>query len=659
MTEVILFAGTTEGRHLAEYLDRCGKKTFVCVATEYGEALLQQSENIVISKNRLDQSQMEELFSEQKPKLVIDATHPYAVEVTENIKAACMAKELHYLRILRESEEIGSDAVYVDSVREAVNYLKQTTGTVLVTTGSKNLDDYCQIQDYRNRLFIRVLPSIKVIEDCERLGWKGQNLICMQGPFSVDLNVALLKQINASYLITKESGSAGGFAEKYKAARLANATLIVIGRPEKETGSSVAQAKQIIREILGNTAKKKRQKIYAIGIGPGAKETLTLEADAVLKKADLIIGAGRMLQSVLEPHQKGVTLYKAEEIAQYIQDHTEYDTVAIAYSGDIGFCSGARQLSKYLPDVHYISGISSVMYFAAKLKVPWENAVFLSLHGKSCNIIGALKETGRVFCLIGTTTTVSEICKRLVFYHMDSVTVAVGERLSYFDERIRKGKPEDFIDEETQTLSVLYLEFAEEKSYPILSRVEDRHFLRGQVPMTKEEIRTLSVSKLSLKRDSIVYDIGAGTGSVSVQMALQCIHGQIYAIEQKKQAAALVLKNKQRFQTENLIVIEGSAPDSLETLPVPTHAFIGGTSGSLKEILQVLLQKNPEIRIVITAITLETMAQTIEIIRQLPITEEVIQVSVSRARSVGMYHMMTGENPVYIITCQGVKNENI
>ena len=150
--------------------------------------------------------------------------------------------------------------------------------------------------------------------------------------------------------------------------------------------------------------------------------------------------------------------------------------------------------------------------------------------------------------------------------------------------------------------------------------------------MTKEEVRTVSLSKLRLTADSVCYDVGAGTGSLSIEMALRAHQGQVWAIEKKEDALA---------------------PEALKDLPAPTHAFIGGSSGNLKEIVKLLLEKNPQVRIVINCITLETVSEALETAKEFGFEEnEIVQLSAARSKAIGRYHMMMGENPIYIITLQ-------
>lgn len=180
--------------------------------------------------------------------------------------------------------------------------------------------------------------------------------------------------------------------------------------------------------------------------------------------------------------------------------------------------------------------------------------------------------------------------------------------------------------------------------------IPDSEFIRGKVPMTKEEIRILTVVKLQLDEESIVYDIGAGTGSVSVEMAGQCERGTVYAIEKTMEGVNLIRANKKKFGIENLEIIEGVAPACLEQLPAPTHVFIGGSGGNLMDIIQSVKKKNPGVRFVLNAVTLETVAQLQEIRKQFPeyTGMEVVQVGVSRGTALGNHHLMMGENPVYI-----------
>lgn len=219
---------------MAEFLNRHRLSAVVCAATEYGKCQILPGEYLDVRSERLNADEMVRLIQEEQICLVIDATHPYAVLVSENIRNACEQTETEYLRLLRPSGEIGEDCILVDSVAEAVEWLKASGERALVTTGSKELAAFTEIPDYRERIFARVLPTSSVVAHCAELGFDAGHLIAMQGPFSLEMNLAMLRQTGAKVLVTKESGKNGGFDEKVQAAREAGARLLVIGRPSAD-----------------------------------------------------------------------------------------------------------------------------------------------------------------------------------------------------------------------------------------------------------------------------------------------------------------------------------------------------------------------------------------------------------------------------------------
>jgi len=275
-----------------------------------------------------------------------------------------------------------------------------------------------------------------------------------------------------------------------------------------------------------------------------------------------------------------------------------------------------------------------------------------SAHGREANLVGLSRIHGKVFTLLSEEDTVHAMARQFVDYGMD-VTISVGQDFGYDTERIFTGTPQEVLKESFGKLCVALIENPEPvRSNPI--SIPDEEFTRGDAPMTKSEVRALSVAKLKLADDSVVYDIGAGTGSVSIEMALCAVNGKVYAIEKEDAAADLIEVNKLKFKTPNLQVVRGLAPEAMEDLPVPTHAFIGGSSGNLKDIVSCLLSKNPGIRIVINSVTIETLEETTQVIKEFDLEEEDFTcVNVSRARKLGRYHLMTAQNPVYIAVVKG------
>ena len=258
--QILIFAGTTEGRMLAQYASQHGIGCYVSTATEYGKSILEGLEGVECICGRMDQKEMEIFISERGIRLVIDATHPFAVEVSENIRAACEKEKVQYVRCLRErldeheteggaAKDYGMDnVVIVDSVEQAAEYLRGTAGNILIATGSRDLSLYTRIDGYEKRCFARVLSTGEAVEESIKLGFRGRHLIAMQGPFSKEMNLALLHQTNAKYFVTKESGKAGGFGEKLEAAKAAGAVLVAVARPMEE-GESLEAAERMLLSL--------------------------------------------------------------------------------------------------------------------------------------------------------------------------------------------------------------------------------------------------------------------------------------------------------------------------------------------------------------------------------------------------------------------------
>ena len=676
MYKVLVFAGTTEGYEICRFLADHQVRTMGFAATEYGGKSLTENEYLTVQTGRLDETAMEQVFIQEKPEMVLDATHPYAAEVTVNICTACEKTQTLYRRVLRESGSREDKAVYVESVQAAAQYLDQTQGNVLLTTGSKELAGFTGMKNYQERLYARVLSLPNVMQACAELGFEGKHLIGMQGPFSRELNAAMLRQYRCKYLVTKDTGKAGGFQDKIDAALECDAVPVIIGRPLKEEGMSVKECKRFLTEYFSLTH---QPHITLLGIGMGSREMLTVQGKNSLDQADLLIGARRMVDSVRRPDQDVFIEYRSQEIKDYIDSHPEYDNIVIVLSGDVGFYSGAKKLLDVLqqnklsqnsfgsetagqsssvqntvkPEIQVQCGISSVVYFMSKIGLPWDDAKIVSAHGRRCNLISYIHNEKKVFAILGTSDGVAVLASKLVDYGMSDVLLYVGENLSYDNEKIFVKTAGELTEYTGNPLSVICAVNESAGKRLETHGIKDEEFIRGKAPMTKEEVRTVSLSKLRLTEDSVCYDVGAGTGSLSIEMALRAHQGKVWAIEKKEDAVELIRQNKVKFAADNLEIIEGLAPEALKDLPVPTHAFIGGSSGNLKEIVQILIEKNPQVRIVINCITLETVSEALETAKEFGFEEnEIVQLSAARSKAIGRYHMMMGENPIYIITLQ-------
>ncbi len=539
MCKIWIFGGTTEGRLLAEYCSREKIEAWVSVASEYGEELLQEelmesgnagnpdlnhntclakknlktvqaSSVIKVLRGRMDRYQMEEFIRNQGIHLVIDATHPHARLVSEEIQEACGRTGVRLERCLRAEGEQNKarDWVEVDSIQEAVSFLSSVSGVIFATTGSKELEVLCQIPDYQKRVYARVLPTSNVLKKCEKLGITGSHLIAMQGPFSTEMNTLFLRQTKAEWLLTKDSGRAGGFQEKVEAARENGTRVVVIRRPE-EDGISLEEAMEVLKKADEGKVGELKTHLILAGIGMGQPSQMTGEVLRAIRESDALIGAGRMLESAeralqndlliskegkaenrqesaaaVEKERKCYKAYLPDDVIQIVSKHPEWKQAVILYSGDTGFFSGASRMAERLREAGYpftvYPGTSCVSYLAARLGTHWEDAAIYSAHGRELSVDRVMKRlcdpeepAKRAFILMGGKNGAGQFCERLTQAGYGNVQVTVGENLSYPEEQIRSGTAEEMKKLEFADLSLILLEVTDEiKNVKQLKRFE-------------------------------------------------------------------------------------------------------------------------------------------------------------------------------------------
>jgi precorrin-6Y C5,15-methyltransferase (decarboxylating) len=391
-------------------------------------------------------------------------------------------------------------------------------------------------------------------------------------------------------------------------------------------------------------------RVTIIGIGPGSADLLTAEAKEALASCDAVLGAESVVDS-LEIDKPVYFEYLPEKVKDILDSHPEIKNAALVMRGDVGFYSGAKKLREAIPDAALIPGIASPILFAADLGISWDDAALISLHGKDENPILKICRNIKTFILTGGNSSPKSIISKLIEYGLGDLKVTVGENLSCENERYTAGTASQLEGMDFDPLSIVFVEnpYAEKAA---AIGIPDDEFIRGDVPMTKAEIRAVSLSKLKIKNDSIIWDVGAGTGSVSVECALLAEDGKVYAIEKKAEAVDLIRQNRIKFRTDNIIDIVGEAPEALADLPAPDCVFIGGSSGNLEQIIDTVLEKNRNAVIVVNAITLETQTEASSLAKRFE-EFEAVSVSVSRSRAAGDYHLMNSLNPVWIFTMRG------
>lgn len=396
------------------------------------------------------------------------------------------------------------------------------------------------------------------------------------------------------------------------------------------------------------------KKVCIIGIGMNGRETLTRQAQHAIDSADCLIGAKRMLEPFSGLSKPMFESWSGKEISEFIAN-SEQESFAVLMSGDCGYFSGAEGLLKALPDsvrAEIISGVSSPVYFCGRLKLPWQDIPTVNLHGESANIARSAAMHRRCFFLLGGKFGAREVCRRLCEYGMGDITVHIGEQLGYPQERILSGAAAQFTEVETDRLSVMLTENPSPETH-IRSGISDEEFTRGKVPMTKAEVRALVISKLGIRPADTVWDIGCGTGSVSVEAALQCHKGTVCAVDVKPEAVSLTHENAVKFRCDNIAVRCGSAPGDTADFPAPDKVFIGGSGGNLRGIIAAALAKNKNADIVATAVSLETLSEAASAFAELNVPAEITQIAVTRTRKLGGHTMLAAENPIFIIKGAG------
>lgn len=393
--------------------------------------------------------------------------------------------------------------------------------------------------------------------------------------------------------------------------------------------------------------------VTLIGMGSGQPENLTLQGLAALRQADLILGARRLL-AVLPAGctENRAAAYRPDEVAELLQTSGAENAVLV-YSGDTGFYSGASSMMEKLEALgvraRVLPGLSSIQLLAAALGRPWQGWNLVSAHGRTCDPVAECMQGRPTFFLTGGSEDPATLCAQLEAEGFGDVQGVVGQCLGTPEEKIFRGSVKELAAGRFNSLSVLLVEAAE-----VLPRrapgLPDEAFERGDVPMTKQEVRAAVLAKLAVRSEDILWDVGAGTGSVSVELALAAPRGRVYAVECRPEGCALIKANREKFRTRNLVLVEGLAPDALSDLPAPDAVFIGGSKGSLAAIVDAALDKNPDARICVSAIALETLSAAVAALTAKGRTVQVSQIAVSRAKAVGGLHLMMAQNPIYLIT---------
>ena len=395
--------------------------------------------------------------------------------------------------------------------------------------------------------------------------------------------------------------------------------------------------------------------VTLIGMGSGKWEALSAQAQQAVRSAGLVFGAKRLLAGLpADCTARQFALYQPADILETLAQNPGQDA-AVLYSGDTGFYSGASGLLTPLRvlgiPARVYPGVSSIQLLSAALGRPWQDWKLVSAHGCACDPVAECLTAGGkpVFFLTGGAETPASLCGRLAAAGLGDAHVLVGEELGRAEEKILFGTAQEFAQKQFASLSVLLVEHLPQPPRRVPG-FPDEAFHRGEVPMTKQEVRVAALAKLAVQPGDTLWDVGAGTGSVSVELALAAPRGHVYAVECDPEACGLIRQNRERFHACNLTLVEGRAPAALADLPAPDAVFIGGTKGGMEAVVDTVLARNPNARICISAIALETLSAAVAALTAHGLAAEVTQVAVSRTRPAGRLHLLMANNPIFLIT---------
>lgn len=392
--------------------------------------------------------------------------------------------------------------------------------------------------------------------------------------------------------------------------------------------------------------------VHVIGVGPGGTSFLTKKAIEKIEEASIILGSQRLIDIGKKINPKGKALVLTiKEMEEYLIENSEENIVALV-SGDVGFYSISKSIRKKLnKKAIYINGLNSMQYFAQKLNMEYDDLLPISFHGRNKSIKGYVSYNPKIFLLTGGENKAHTLIKELWELGLDKLQISVGENLSLNNERIVTGNIYELIDFKFEDLAVMIIE---NPNYCNKNqKLWDKDFIRDKAPMTKEAVRTIGISHLNVQPEDIVYDIGAGTGSCSIELALKASNSTVYAIEKNSESVELIKKNIANIGSYNVEVLLGKASDIIQGLPAPDKVFIGGSSGELDYLIGALIGKNPKVEFVVTAITLETLIEAKRILENYGYNLNISCINASHNSKVGPYNMMKADNPVYIISSGG------
>lgn len=397
-----------------------------------------------------------------------------------------------------------------------------------------------------------------------------------------------------------------------------------------------------------------QQTICLVGTGIVGMEGFSVNALQAISNAELLIGRQHDLDRFPGFTGEKAVLGEWPALLSLLQT-TSKRTVVLA-SGDPNFFGVGRFLLRNLPKerIEIFANVTSMQYAFARIKEPWDDAIFLSAQGKGmASTIDRVIAAEKACILTDRVNSPAAIAQELLNRGDDGFEAWVCEDLGLVSEKFTRTDIRGLLTLECSALNLLILIRTWQPqlaNYPLIG-IDDEHFASIKKLITRQEVRAITLAKLQLQNELVFWDVGAGSGSVSIEASNLIPGGKLFAIEKNRQCVTYLRENLKKFGAYNVKLIEAKAPEGLEELPDPDRVFIGGAGGNLEEIIgEVSRRLAPSGIVVINAVTLDTLNKAVELLEYHGCQVEVTCINIARTKADTEHKMLEAQNPIYIIT---------
>lgn len=586
MSRVMLFAGLNECISLCEKLSKLD--VIIDVYAEKLEENYPEESNIYIhTGEKLTKDYIKAEYDKFEPDIVIDGVHIADITIHEYIKEIVVSKK--YIKLKEEKEEL--DVAYCKTMDDVITMVNRTRSNIYFTTGTKDIEKISNIVDSRKRVFLD-LP-------------KGNSYLRLAAANGVSLSrindildyneeelVGIIQDNAIKYLVASDSESLARLKMMYNATKATNIIMAIVSASDGSLNVDdvVARVKAV------NTVKQ----VYIIGVGVGNPKNMTIEACEAIDKCEVILGNEELIRGIGIENKELHFAYSASEIEEFVSSHY-YNRLAVVTQGDVCLLNGIAEFIKNLKgfEVKIVQGVSSIAYLAARLGIDWTNCV--TVDSRTDNVLKAVAENKGVFVFTnGDTNDVINLLKNNGF---ENVAACVAERLSFDDEKITTGYVYEVADGAYDALTVMYFENINYGKASSL--VNENNIIKGSLHIFNKNLRAVLMRDMDLRANEVIYDIGAGCGAMTVEMALLSEKSRIYAIDNDELALELVERNCQLYTISNVRTIIGDAIEVTGELPKADAVLIENYYGDAVDLVKCVARFN-NVRVVVVTSSFDT-----------------------------------------------------